>query len=487
MSFTKKLLTVFTLTLAIKALAGESTNEQVDLSLEVAHSLSTSVPLINRWDFFYTNRWDFSQPQQQKNFLSFLSQPLLEVNQKFNFTIENFNFYDFISLASAHPFPIVQSLSLHNFTVPSSFVTSLPIPLLYLSSYISHFFATHIYKSNIESLSISQNESTEIDYDFLKDLIEALNINHERTKDTLDTYKRFLRSLDISTWKIKDNGLYMFGKSRISETLTSLKISNICLTEEGVPFLGNFPNLIILDISFNDLTEKGFQTLFKLNLKLKNLDLSRLPIGSYGQVNGDKVLSLLNNSSLSQTLKVLKMNDLNITGEIESYKIFRKLKSLKLRGNKITDKGIKTIANLCPKVIFLNLASNNLSNEAFTFICTDEKLRNLIKLNLEKNPGILPESLTFLKNLPYLEKLNLSECTLTNGHIIRLAYSGLPPKLEKLNLSLNLLHTTEGFKNLIQSSPLLKELYIEQCWKEGNDFNEEIEQLKSLNSNLTIL
>jgi hypothetical protein len=155
---------------------------------------------------------------------------------------------------------------------------------------------------------------------------------------------------------------------------TELSISNSNITDDATNFLRYFKQLKKLNLSENFLTDEGFEQISKRK------KLTHLSVGNYEECNE------------------ITKKGLDYLFELKN------LEFLKILGLENIDQDFKQIANLT-KLSNLKISNcDNLTGEFLKFL-NNSKLKTL---NLEGCLGLEPQHLIHLKELKYLEHLDLS-------------------------------------------------------------------------------
>jgi|GEM_PF-5880378 len=198
--------------------------------------------------------------------------------------------------------------------------------------------------------------------------------------------------------------------------LTRLNISNTVVNNSLLKALAKSNNLETLDINCClGITNAGLVPLTKLK-KLKKLDISYTHIGDaglehIGKFNNLESLILSSTSICDDGLKHLgKLTNLEI---------------LRLDNTSIGDKGLSYLVNLT-KLRVLSLSFTRITNDGLKYLSKMSDLRNLDLHQTDvSNKGI--HNLN-LRNLPYLEELDLRNTSVTED---RIKYLGVDfPSLE---------------------------------------------------------
>ena len=162
--------------------------------------------------------------------------------------------------------------------------------------------------------------------------------------------------------------------------------------------IGNLKNLIILDLSSNNLTRNIPKNICNLT-KLRDIILSKNQLTGHIPENIDNLTELI----------ILDLSSNNLTGNIpENICDLTNLHQLNLSKNELTGQLPMSINNL-RSLSYLNLSSNNLIGNIPENLY---ELKNLVEINLENNKltGNISEN---IGNLTNLLELNLSKNKLT--------------------------------------------------------------------------
>ncbi len=249
-----------------------------------------------------------------------------------------------------------------------------------------------------------------------------------------------LRTLKIDTNKFDDSGMKNVAALTQLENFDAYWMREI--TDEGIAYFKNLPNLKKLQILSSKVTDDGLLCL----QACPNIDYLALPRGIsdtgltnlsrfsrlkyLGASNGsysDKGIAELTKCKL---LEHLIINSSGLTDESLRYvSQLKKLESLFIKGEVISDEGIKYIAKLT-YLKELNVTSDQLTNKAIEELAP---LHSLTSLSIEGN-AISVSGLKYLNNLKNLKILNIKKIKQDNSDIMDI--SGLT-ELEDMTLFLN--------------------------------------------------
>ena len=203
----------------------------------------------------------------------------------------------------------------------------------------SIFSSIILFRNNLISFTFKQNQFETKNY-FLKvfDLIKLLNnlenldlsennLNDENMKSFVQALKtnKSIKSLNLSKNSITSNGaFYLAELLNKNETLENLNISNNNINDTGLNSLfntlsSNGPNLLELDLSYNNLKKENFSSLsdyLSLNPKLKILNLS----GNLISPQSANIIGVTFNKNTN--LNIIKVNKCGFNEESISNFIF---------------------------------------------------------------------------------------------------------------------------------------------------------------------
>jgi uncharacterized protein (TIGR03067 family) len=211
--------------------------------------------------------------------------------------------------------------------------------------------------------------------------------------------------------------------------LESVNIFLGTVTDEGFKHLADCPNLKVLTLQDYPLvTDAGLEHFDRLT-KLETLMMFRINITNVGAA---KFAGM-------RALKMLVLNDTQVTGELLQELPCPDLQSLSLTGPQVEDRGLDNLARF-PKLVSLALANSRISDATLTTI---GQLRDLEHLTVSA-PAITDAGLAELASLAKLQSLDLSKTAITDASS---ALLGRFSQLQTLNLSDTRL-TSAGLKAL---------------------------------------
>ena len=239
--------------------------------------------------------------------------------------------------------------------------------------------------------------------------------------------------VDLSNKTINDEGV-----RAIIPTLgkmTSLNLSNTMKSYDNLMELANAlrtnSTLVELNLSNNEITAKGFNTLIlalnqSKNTALKTLDLSNNFIGFdtvtiWAKPLGEnKTLTTLN---LSNNLIKLRAG----FGVGDALKLNTTLKHLIIHDNWISDKGVMTWANT--GIITIDLSKNNISTPGATALISS--IKTLTTLNLSRNNVLFKGQNTKPLREAIEENKTITTLDLSNNNINQKGMDVLVKSLKK--------------------------------------------------------
>ncbi|MBN2588988.1 MAG: sigma-70 family RNA polymerase sigma factor [Sedimentisphaerales bacterium] len=240
--------------------------------------------------------------------------------------------------------------------------------------------------TNLKSLRILQIPAVRVTDEGLKVLSELPNLNYLMLSGNFTNNAPLylkdvssLRAIKIDSEQFDDSG--MKNLARLTQ-LESIDVYwNNRITDEGVKYLKNLPNLKTFSTLRGKLSDEGLSHL----QECKNIESLFLP-DSFS----DEGLSYLGRMS--------------------------KLKHLDRVGGTYTDKGVAELAK-CKRLESLVINSRNVTDESLRYI---SELKNLESLSVIK-PDISDEGIKYIAKLTNLKQLNISGKRLTNKAIEELA------------------------------------------------------------------
>lgn len=297
--------------------------------------------------------------------------------------------------------------------------------LKYLPRSLQKLTLSHLYNLNQEALKL------------LPSSIQILNLNSfYLERDSLALLKDFpLIELNLEDIKGLDGGLMHLPKS-----IRKLILSP-CPKLKDLEPLKDFPHLIELSLSSEELEDEGLKFLPN---SLKILRLKGCPKLT---AKGIRLLSSL-------PLIELDLQWNHITGGLQDLPL--SLQKLNLAFCNLTDEALIDLKRLS-RLIELNLCRSNIR---------DETLKNLPeslqKLDVSLCRALTDTALSYLKNLPKLIDLDLSQLE----NLTDKAFENLPPSLQKLHTSS--LNMTDRALIPLKNLPLVElELFNQNFTSEG--------------------
>lgn len=255
----------------------------------------------------------------------------------------------------------------------------------------------------LQSLEMNAEGKTEVTDEGLKAIsglehLESVLIYSEKFTDSgLNYLSRLpkLRSLTATSAQITGDGLNGL------VNLEVLELNSASVTDEGLTSLNNLPKLKELNVSFcKNITDKGLAHIGKVKT-LKKLQIRYL----------DSLTSVgLQSLAGLDSVEYLNANSCDVADAgLEHLKSLSSLRELHLMGNKITDVGAATFA----------------------------EMQKLTVLNLRLNSKLTHEGITHLESLPALRTLSLGDCFKVGPEakpmfmrMKNLTWVNMPPMLE---------------------------------------------------------
>jgi internalin A len=238
-----------------------------------------------------------------------------------------------------------------------------------------------------------------------------------------------LTALDVSYNDIGAEGARAIASS--FRNLTTLELQFNAIGADGAKAIASFlHNLAFLDLSFNSVGSEGVKSIAS---SLHNLTSLNLPFNSV-DVEGAKAIA----SSLRNLISLdLSSNTVDVEGARAIASSLRNLTSLELSSNTVGSDGAKAIASSLPNLTSLGLSNNSVGSGGARAIASS--LRNLTSLELSNN-SISPDGAkSIASSLHNLARLNLSYNSVASGGAKAIASS-----LQYLT-SLNLSNARVGF------------------------------------------
>ncbi len=224
--------------------------------------------------------------------------------------------------------------------------------------------------------------------------IKKLDLSKLQIKDgdleSLSSYKMpKIEFLDLSRNDISDKGVRTLSQKTYWPNLRHLNLSANNITEQGTVTLGKkecWKDLITLDLSENNIGGLGARILSKKSwTNLKTLNLSSNSIGSEGATALSQNESWINLTTLN-----LERNSIGAEGAraLSQYKSWTNLKTLNLSENEIDVKGAIALSQnkSWKKLTILNLSLNSIGDQGVRALSQNKSWTNLTTLNLSLNP-----------------------------------------------------------------------------------------------------
>jgi len=288
-----------------------------------------------------------------------------------------------------------------------------------------------------------------------------------------------LKVVDLSKNKILDEGI----KSIVKANWLQLEQLNLCctgLTKDGIETLSkdnNWPNLKVIDLSNNKISDAGLESLVQANwsqLERLNLCCTRITTDGMKILSKDhnctnlKVIDLSNNKIYDEGIKSfvlanwsqleqLNLRSTGITADgiitLSKGNNWLDFKVLDLSDNKIYNKGIESLVKAnWSKLERLNLCCTGITTDGMKILSKYYNWPNLKVIDLSKN-SILDEGIKSIVKADWLqlEQLNLCCTGLTKNGIETLSKDNNWPNLKMLDLSICNIYN-EGIKSLVQAN-----------------------------------
>ena len=199
--------------------------------------------------------------------------------------------------------------------------------------------------------------------------------------------------------------------------LESVNIFLGSVTDAGFKHLADCPNLKVLTLQdYPLITDAGFEHFDRLT-KLETLMMFRINISNVGAAKFANM----------RALKVLVLNDTQVTGELLQELLCPDLQSFSLTGPQVKDAGLDNLTRF-PKLQSLALTNSRITDPTLTTI---GQLRDLEHLAVS-SPAITDAGVAMLSTLAKLQSLDLSQAAITDASSPQLARFS---QLQNLNLS----------------------------------------------------
>lgn len=312
---------------------------------------------------------------------------------------------------------------------------------------ILNFSTKYDEDGNIISLNnISENSISSIPEDIgklknLKELYLSENPIGDNGATTISRQLKSLHILDISYASISDTGLI-----DICQNITRLKSLNIeqnNVSDTGIKYIvDNLNYLVKLNISYNTNIK------FNINIPVNKLSNLRELNISHCSITDNGLNSLKNHRRIE--LLNLEWNQITEKGIIYLVNLVN-LKELFLENNLLRDNGAQELASNFRKLIRLNLAQNEIGDIGASQI--GQYLNNLVYLNLSKNNIYDKGAEALSHKLSNLKHLDLADNKIGNKGAIAIGENQI--KLDYLDLRTNAL-SDEGVKSIVLNHPSLK-------------------------------
>jgi Leucine-rich repeat (LRR) protein len=252
--------------------------------------------------------------------------------------------------------------------------------------------------------------------------------------------------LDLESTRITDAGLERITTLR---RLTALDLSGTRITDEGLKAISGLPRLEELDISGTDVTSSGFAALTGMGalttLRARSTAINSESLRTLQAITSLRVLALtscpINDQGIRylaalKSLREMVIENTAVSGAgfdvfppdaqltelwakgsalddngLGEVKKLRQLRVLSIPVTKITDSGLKAIADMSLRELYVG--GNNISDEGLAHLSNMKSLRTLY---LPGNP-ITDAGLHHLYELSSLQELRLSETKITKKGI----------------------------------------------------------------------
>lgn len=297
-----------------------------------------------------------------------------------------------------------------------------------------------------------------------------------------------IEELDVSSNAIGDAGLILLARSPYLTHMKSLNVEQCFLGDEGVLELSRsslMSSLRSLNIKDNHCTDRALQELYLS----RNTQLSYLDIGSHYRapqfspgglrhvvssaqsncleelrvdgvpLGGDGIREIGNGKQLSRLKKVsirgCSLDESDVHAMARS-SLFSKLETICLSNNKIGDRGVRILfdAVVSENTSSLHIENNGITSGGLSYVASKERFSFLSDLNLSYNYGDgLLEAISTPNCSTRIERLDFSECNVSDDDLIALARSRSYRNLRVLRLDSNDI-SDQGLIELANSSNL---------------------------------
>lgn len=226
--------------------------------------------------------------------------------------------------------------------------------------------------------------------------------------------------------------------------LQYLALPGCGVIDEDLAQICAMPNLVVLDLSRNDITDKGGTQLNRLP-KLQFAILDRTQVG-------DQTMEAL--ASRGQLTR-LWLGHTQVTGEsLPCLALCRDLIELKLNGNALRSQPWQGIVSLT-SLQWLEISNTTLTAPDLEYLAPLVHLRNLSVFGCR---GIADDNMALFARFPFLERLDVGRSSITNNGVRTLASS-------KNLRSLSLIGTrvTDGVVEIVEQNNQWRYVNISHC------------------------